>query len=553
MAEKPELAPKYYLEYFNYLLDFVQEKYKNILNHEEWKFLRKYYCLSEDAQCLFIRFTNRKGLFFKTDSIKYQELTDIPGLIEDLKKREFIETLDPQKHQLHLKDILGILTKADLISVFGLNAFKSIKREALDELVMEKFKPEDIIEAIGNHVPVIKVNFEFEVAFLRYLFFGNRSMDMTEFVVRDLGFVQYYGHSDDQLVARFNTRKDADDKWLITDQHEIFGTLKDQLEPPALFDWFLTLNDSIKDLSDVALPGYERLILKIGQHFERKKHYELAIETFEFTAIAPSRERRVRCFQKLGKMEEALAICQSMLQTYQNADERFFAEDFIRIQSEKKTRNKKSTTAWLHLSDEIEIDGIYRHQVEAGTMQYYLDEGHNAAFSENHLWRAIFGLMFWEIIFDPSIVSFHHPFQRRPSDLHLPDFYEKTRSQIQQQLNRFEETEELVEYLLANYHKNMGIANPFVAWLDEIWVMVEAAVNKIGMTNLRLILERIAENIVENSRGLPDLFIWSEHHYEFVEVKSPTDNLSNQQLYWLRYFKEIGVNAKVLRVKFRKD
>ncbi len=553
MAEKPELVPKYYLEYFNYLLDFVQEKYKNILNHEEWKFLRKYYCLSEDAQCLFIRFTNRKGLFFKTDSIRYQELSNIPEVIEDLKKREFIEALDPQKHQLHLKDIIGILTKADLISIFGLNAFKNLKREALDDLVMEKFEPEDIIETIGERVAVVKVNFEFEVAFLRYLFFGNRSMDMTEFVVRDLGFVQYYGHNDDQLVARFNTRKDADDKWLITDQHEIFSTLKDELEPPALFDWFLTLNDSIKDLSEIALPGYERLILKIGQHFERKKHYELAIETFEFTSIAPSRERRVRCFQKLGKMEEALAICQTMLQTYQNADERFFAEDFIRIQSEKKTRNKKSTTTWLHLSDEIEIDGMYRHQVEAGTMQYYLDEGHNAAFSENHLWRAIFGLMFWEIIFDPSIVSFHHPFQRRPSDLHLPDFYEKTKSQIQQQLNRFEETEDLIEYLRANYHKNMGIANPFVVWLDEIWVMVEAAVTKLGLTRLRLILERIAENIVENSRGLPDLFIWSEYHYEFVEVKSPTDNLSNQQLYWLRYFKEIGVNAKVLRVKFRKD
>ena len=41
--------------------------------------------------------------------------------------------------------------------------------------------------------------------------------------------------------------------------------------------------------------------------------------------------------------------------------------------------------------------------------------------------------------------------------------------------------------------------------------------------------------------------------YCFVEVKSPTDNLSNQQLSWLQYFQEIGVNAKVLRVYWREN
>jgi len=41
--------------------------------------------------------------------------------------------------------------------------------------------------------------------------------------------------------------------------------------------------------------------------------------------------------------------------------------------------------------------------------------------------------------------------------------------------------------------------------------------------------------------------------YCFVEVKSPTDNLSNQQLSWLQYFEEIGVKAKVLRVYWREN
>ena len=79
-----DLPPKYYLEYFNYVLDFVQEKYRHILNENEWRFLRKYYCLSEDAQCLFIRFSNRRGIFFRVNKLSYSELSDIPALLNEL-------------------------------------------------------------------------------------------------------------------------------------------------------------------------------------------------------------------------------------------------------------------------------------------------------------------------------------------------------------------------------------------------------------------------------------------------------------------------------------
>lgn len=63
--ENKELPPKYYLDNFNFVLKFVQDKYKQILQEQEWRFLRKYYCLQEDAQCLFIRFANRTGLFLE--------------------------------------------------------------------------------------------------------------------------------------------------------------------------------------------------------------------------------------------------------------------------------------------------------------------------------------------------------------------------------------------------------------------------------------------------------------------------------------------------------
>jgi hypothetical protein len=220
-----------------------------------------------------------------------------------------------------------------------------------------------------------------------------------------------------------------------------------------------------------------------------------------------------------------------------------------------KKRRRKSTTEELKAAELITVPFEYKKQVELGSINYFIEEkGYEATFSENHLWRGMFGLIFWDIVFDPSLVAFHHPFQRRPSDLHLPAFYEKRKTQIIEHLDSFDSIEKLLIEMGNRYEKYQGIANPFVIWVEEIWTMIRKAVEYIGLENCKEVVHEMAKNIVENSRGFPDIFVWNpkNNDYEFIEIKSPTDNLSNQQLYWLRYFKEIGVNARVLRVDFEK-
>ena len=546
--EMVELPPKYYHTNFEYLLDFVKDKYKSLLVEQEWRFLRKYYSLPEDAQCLFIRFTNRKGLFFKTEVLKYEELEEIQKQLQILEKQGFVSRLNFEEHSLWLTEILAVLTKADLLSLFDLKTLKNEKREILVDFVKNEKSVEEIFETINSNIRLVKMNFEQEVSFLRFLFFGNKSMDMTEFVLRDMGLVQYYQHSDDDLVARFETRKDAEDKWMVSEQFVVFDSLKNESSDSEILDWYSNLYQTCLGLSAVALPSFQKLQLRIGRYFEQRKNYQAAIEVFDQTQIVPSRERKARCLVKLGYIEEAKATCHEMMEFPLNVDEEYFAEYFLKTIEGKK--NKKQTTDWLKTADEITIDRIYRNQVEFGSIEYYLELGFYAGFSENHTWRTLFGLLFWEIIFDPSLVSFHHPFQRRPSDLHLPEFYEKRKSQIHRLLDGFVDKDEFLVYLWENYQKNEGVANPFVVWVEEIWEMVRVMVLHIELEQLKKVMLKIAENLVENSRGLPDLLVWSENHYEFVEIKSPNDTLSNQQLFWLKYFKELGVNAKVLRVKF---
>ena len=557
---KNELPPKYYLEYFNYVLDFVQEKYRHILNEGEWRFLRKYYCLSEDAQCLFIRFANRRGLFFRVNKLSYSELTDIPALLNELLEREFIENLNSEKHQTFSKEMLSVLNSKELVEQFSKlltekkATYKKLKKEELVEAILQDFELEQIVEVLNKFEPIIKVCFEYEVTFMKFLFFGNRYLDMTEFVMRDMGLVQFENHDDDKLVARFNTRKDAEDKWLITDQNDLFSQLKDTAPALDVYDWFMNFADSVDDLSEVAKPSYERLIIKVATFLEKSKLLDEALLVYRLTEQVPSRERQVRTLQKLNHIDEAFSLCQQMIEYPKNADEKFYAIDFLNKLNTKK-RTKKSTTSWLHQADSITVSIDFRHQVEMGVVDYYHQEGKLAVFSENHLWRAIFGLVFWDIVFDPSLVAFHHPFQRRPSDLYLPDFYEKRKDLIISHLETFADVQDLLVYMGERYESKFGIANPFVVWLEEIWLIVRKAVELIEFNAMKQILHEMSKNLVEHLRGFPDLFMWDDvsGEYCFVEVKSPTDNLSNQQLSWLQYFQEIGVNAKVLRVYWREN
>ncbi|MFT5885115.1 MAG: hypothetical protein ACI9IP_001575 [Arcticibacterium sp.] len=554
MSEKENviLPPKYYHDYFNYLLDFVKDKYKHILEEKEWRFLRKFYGLSEDAQCLFIRFANRRGLFFKTEKLHYDEIVNIQDVLSELKQRDFVEDLS-DKHLAYVPDLLHLGTKVDVLKLVSKKGFKTKPKPEISAWIRENVAAKEVIDSFKEFYPLIKVNFEFEVTFFKFLFFGNRYMDMTEFVVRDLGFIQYFSHDEDKLVARFETRKDAEDKWMITDQVDLFEKLKKTETPEAIYDWFDTMSDSIKELSEIAKPGLEKLTLKVGRHLERQKALELAVEVYKGCSLSMAKERRVRCLFGLKHPEEALALCNDMLANTANADEHFFAKDFSERILSKSKRKKKLTTEKLHEAERITIPAYYKGQVELGTIEHYMEEGKNAIFSENHLWRGIFGLVFWDIIFDPSLVAFHHPFQRRPSDLHLPDFYEKRKEQIHAHLARFEDMEDLLLYMGRKFMDQEGIANPFVIWMEGMWESISIATRYIGLAPIKEILVHICKDIVENSRGFPDLFVWDNHSYEFVEVKSPTDNLSNRQLYWLNYFEANGINARVLRVFFEEE
>ncbi|MBC8155919.1 MAG: VRR-NUC domain-containing protein [Bacteroidetes bacterium] len=558
MVQRPQiiLPPRYYLDNFSYVVDVVKRLYGGLLNENEQRFLDQFNALSIDAKCLFVRFSNRKGLFFRVNKLTYPEISDLPAALGELLLNGMVERLSA--HHKGLAGLaLGVFTKPELVGLLPLDAeevrpMAKLKKEDVVQYATRELDFGEVVTRLTTRETVIKVGYEAEVTMLKYLFFGNRGSDMTEFVVRDLGMINFERYDESKLTARFRSRKEVEDKLLVSLTSEMLYELK-QTETPAeeIYNWFLTWNETRPELTDIAISGYQRLVLKVGAHLEKQKLPDQALVIYELVNQVPARERRVRLLFKSGLMDEALALCDEMAVTPQNADERYFATDFrqkILGLSDKK-RSRKSTTRFLSDAEAVAIPAAYRHHVEAGVMNHYLEQGQDAAFTENYPWRGLFGLTFWDIIYDADAQAIHHPLQRAPSDFYAPDFYLKREVLLKNRLDALASTADWQQQVERMFHAKYGIANVLVDWSETLLDLVHRLIMLLDPAQLRLILLEMARNLRENTRGFPDLLVWDEEGtYSFVEVKSPTDHLSAQQLHWMEYFQAIGVPGKVVRV-----
>jgi tetratricopeptide (TPR) repeat protein len=552
-----DLPPKYYHEYFCYVISFVRKRYAGILTSAEIEFLDTYDALSEDAQCLFIRFSNRSKSFFKVNSIVYSEITDINASLQELSDTKFIEMLC-EDHTARLGEVVDLFTKDQLLQLTSLlkpdvMPAKTIRKPDLVRWILYTYDFDTLCALISKSEPVIKVAYEAEVMLMKFLFFGNRYADMTEFVIRDLGHVRFQSFDESHLSIQFDTRKDVDDTLMVALMKETFDVMKQEMPPEDIFDWFMNWHAGNNGLlSKKALPSYNSFVMRVSAWLERKKMQSQALSIYQLTNDAPSRERRVRLLYALGEVEEALALCDEIAENPQNADERYFSLDFYERIVNKKKRIIKRTTQALKAADAIEIPIIYRHQVELGAIHYYRNLGYNAVFSENEPWRMLFGLLFWDIIYDTNVKAIHNPLQRVPSDFFLPDFYSNRSQQLQDRMQAAQSKSAIEEIVRNTYTEKYGITNVLVPWYDVGLEKVITLISWLNPEQIRKVLFEVAQNMRENTRGFPDLMVWNESEYAFIEIKSPTDHLSSRQLHWQHFFAEHGVSSRIVRVKWVK-
>ncbi|SFF57044.1 VRR-NUC domain-containing protein [Thermoflexibacter ruber] len=547
-----ELPPKYYLTNFWYLLDFVQKKSMPLLQERELNFIRLFQTLSEDAQCLFIRFVNRRKIFFKTKQLRYAEIADIPNALNELIEKQFISSLLPEQEDKILF-LLEIFTKNELMDIIGQTGEKpnkQAKKSALTLWILEHLPFQQLIPIIAQKEEIIKQEFEAEVEFLLYLFFGNLEMDMTRFVIRDLGHVQYEQFSEEKYTSFFKSRKEAEDKLKMEKAYQHFGFLSVLYSAQELYDWFMSQIAYWQYLHESAQRLFDKLCLDLGKLLEKSKLDQEALKVYQYTSKPPSMERQVRLLYKLGFEQEALILCKKLEIKPLSPEEKLFAIDFREKLEKQKGKSTRTTTQWLKQAESISIDSFFQSNVELGALEHFKNQGFEGLFTENYLWNALFGVLFWDIIFDENQDAIHHPFQLAPSDLMREDFWEKRQDKLLARTAILENEESFLTHIQEIITYKQGRANPFVFWHEDLLFHLTKLYDLLDSDQIGIVLLEIAKNIKEYSKGFPDLFIWNSDTYYFVEVKSPNDHLSAHQVFWLSFFQEVGINAKVLRVSF---
>ncbi len=506
-----ELPEKYYLDYFEALLTFVQEKYGHLLNEQEACFVRQFEQLPEDARCLFVRLSNRRGCFFRTGKLQYAEINDFPVVLNLLLQEGFFSLLSDN----HTDDIcqwLPVFSKPELLSMISAiqkdlkkNATK-LKKDEVVTLMEREIPVATLISHIQQLEQVVGVNYAADIEMMKFLYFGNIQGDMTQFVVRDIGYIKTETLDNKKLIALFKNRQEAEDKLLISKLYQQFKDYRDVEQLPAerIYDWFQQLELTAAGLSALAVPLFDKLCLRLGKLLEQQRLPKFALDVYMHTNTAPSRERQVRLMHKLGLVQQALKMCQQIAAAPQNADEKYFAEDFCDMLTKK--RKVRQTTHYLKASTCIEIPKEARSYVEVGALQYFQEQGYEGVFSENYLWRGFFGLFFWDIIFDQDSEALHNPLQITPSDFYTPDFLKKRKKQIDQRLETLWHPDRFLNIVRHHFTTKAGMSNPMVGWHESLLPLVEQCFCKLKPKQISSVLLEMAKNLREKHTRLSRSF-----------------------------------------------
>eukprot|EP01027_Heterolobosea_sp_BB2_P019476 GEZU01027349.1.p1 GENE.GEZU01027349.1~~GEZU01027349.1.p1 ORF type:complete len:556 (-),score=130.14 GEZU01027349.1:166-1833(-) len=292
--------------------------------------------------------------------------------------------------------------------------------------------------------------------------------------------------------------------------------------------------------------------------------------------------------EHLGKKREALEVCVSALNDpHVRTGERLSIEK--RFQRLCKTLHVTSAKARLHdhslLTDKIRTarDVYIRGRplqmitgrkstfigykgnncsVEELALQFYEIKGDwKGIHCEGGVFRALFSLLFWDILFCDSVpYVFQTPYQDAPLDLNTDAFYSSRKDMIEAQLEfirnntnnanvpkdgnteaseaagqaRVEESG-VSRFLARIFEEHYGQSCVGVDWNRISLPALQMIAACVGGPTLAAICRVLAEDYKHYASGMPDLLLWNAEtrKAKFVEVKGPRDRLSDKQRIWI--------------------
>lgn len=520
MFTKIELPPKYYLTHFQELRSILLLQYGAFFEQEHHDFFQNFDSLTEDAQCLYLRLVNRRGKFFFKETLIYKEIENFEEALNLLFTNGFARSCKEEDWEA----VLDFLPKPKLLELAQKSDLAFKKSWSRDRL------REELRNTSFVYIPEIIVqNKTEELTYLLFLYFGKIQDNLSLYTLRDLG-VRKVNKQKSVFKPRFSTIDDAR-------SHYFFSRLWHDIESaPNIESWPLPLNPESSGLK-------EEVLLALYEKHRKNQDYALALEVLKHSLSHPGRERRVRLLYQLDMKEDCLKELNEILEAPYTDSEYLFAEDFLARKFQSRKRSILTET--LRNARKISIDESYFRHPEMGVQDFLKEQGIQSLFIENYLWNTLFGLLFWEELFESDKTSLFNEFERVPQELLSKKFFEIHEIEINCKLDSL-----CLDYLLNKYEEKKDTPNGIFGWHESIPETLALFFNHADRNSVRHMLVHMAMDFTHRCTGFPDLMAIEESKIKFYEIKAEGDVLKQTQLLQMLALQKAGFEVEILQVEY---
>ena len=547
MNTSPLDNPFYYLENFRQVLDWIAQRYDDLLDESERQFIEAFAGLPVATQGLLVRMVMRKGALFRASKLSYDEIGNPVENVGPLLELGWVD----DRPALGLDELFQLLRKDELSQCFKAHGVKGSERK---ELWFERLQP--IYSAPQTldqwHGSLQDTIFSLKVMplcdRLRLLYFGNLYQEWSEFVLADLGIYRYEKVEFSVDSRAITAREDID---VCLQLHACREALETSLVLHDLAEQAIAIHCRSPWLQ----MRRAKLLFRIGQQAERLQDWPLALSVYRQSSYPGARSRQIRVLERHEQYAEAMELLQqARLAPENDAEVQHLARVLPRLQRKLGLTAERRRAARVVERMDVQVTPLPGCSVEYLIREHLQQEGGEVHDVENALINSLFGLLCWSAIFSPLPGAFFHPFHSAPSDLYSPDFYQRRAHLFDACLAQLE-SDAYRATILENFVGKHGLQSPFVFWGALTPALLDQALDCLPAEHLRHWFRRLLQDIKANRTGMPDLiqFFPEQRGYRMIEVKGPGDRLQDNQLRWLDFCAEHGMPVHVCYVKWTMD
>ncbi len=537
------LPSRYYLDHFNEFLNVIQTRYRHTLAEEHNQFIADFASLHPDAQCLYVRMLNRQGVLFDSRKLQYAEIPDTSAQLGALEKQRFCCRLDrPDAEQW-----LVLITRQKLLELIAMQCSsgsfrRSWPKPALLDFALDHLDLGDmsIQQEMSYFVRQLRCP---EMEYLLFLYFGKAEQSLGKFTLRDLGVMRTGAFKKD-FQARFDTREDAQSTWFYCQQLRDLDVLSASdcvLQAESVSNW-------ISPVGEQSMMMRNQLLFRLGEKLEKNGEKAMAIDVYSESDAWPATEKKVRLIYASGDKQRAETDLMAMIDDPSCDDELLFARDFYQRKYKKKRTSK--ITDILRDAKLLQLDESFRDNPEQGVAAYYRSEGATVYFAENRIWKSLFGLIFWPLLYENENAGLYNDFEKRPRELDDGRFYKQSSREIEHVLDALADPSWTQKKLVERVTRYYGVPNGVFLWRPSILEELQQMVAATSPKGLSAMLRRMAKDYANNHSGFPDLLVIESGSARFIEVKAEGDQLRRNQLKQIVAMEDAGLEVEVNRLEW---